>query len=331
MKRNTEWLFYLLIAYVLCAGIWWSYLLYIKNQDALDAKKAVLWAEYKAQGGVEQGPYFASADYQELTAQYQRQQWMILGEGAILLFFILLGIGQIYRSRQKERALATQQQNFLLSITHELKSPLASIQLILQTIQKRQLQVEQLQRLSDNGLKDTDRLHKLVQDLLLAAKMEGGYQYHFEELNFSALVAEQVDLARHRSPVPIVLVEDESPVHLLAGDYSLLQTLVSNLLDNAIKYGGGQAAIRVQVQAKRNGIQLRVEDGGLGIPKEERERIFEKFYRSGDEHTRKTKGTGLGLFIVQKIAQAHQGRVWVQDAQPQGSIFVVELPNKNKS
>ena len=328
-KRGTEWLFYLLVLYVFFAAIWWSYLLYIKNNDALEAKKSVLWHRFQAEGRGDEGAYFLSSEYVELVREYEKQQWMILGEGLMLLLFILAGIFQIYRARQKERGLNQQQENFLLSITHELKSPIASVRLILETFQRRVLQAEQRERLAVNALKETDRLHRLVQDLLLAARMDGDFGYAFECLDFGALCMGQLDLARLRYPAHEFRFEDDGVGEyvLERGDRDMLQTLVSNLLDNAVKYGGGTEVVLL-LRAFGGGLRLELRDGGGGIVKAERERVFEKFYRSGDERVRQTKGTGLGLFIVRKIALAHGGRVWIEaaDLSGKGTCVVVELP-----
>ena len=149
------------------AGSWWYFLLHSKNKEVKEAEIKIILCNLKIK---EKESLGSNAEYQAVLDRYRRQEWMILGEGSVFIIILLIGLWRIYRIRQKELALATQQQNFLLSITHELKSPIASVQLILETIQKRQLSTEQLQKLSSNGLKDNDRLHKLVHDLLLDRK-----------------------------------------------------------------------------------------------------------------------------------------------------------------
>lgn len=330
-QKGSSWLFYVLIIYVLLAGIWWSYLLRIKNADALEAKKALLWHKMQAQGLQDKKGYFESKEYQELVYEYQKQDWMILGEGLVLLGLIFAGVWQIYQSRKKEVALAQQQQNFLLSITHELKSPIAGIQLVLQTIKKRgSLRSEQLERLSSNGLKDSQRLHRLVEDLLLAARMEGGYSYHFEPIVVNELLEEIAESMRHL--VPGQLHCQLPPYQLsMQGDRSTLSSLLYNLLDNAIKYAGESEKIELRLFCKEEKLFIELADQGPGLAKQERQRIFEKFYRPGSEHTRKKKGTGLGLFIAQKIALAHRGEISLHDNQPQGLVFRLSFPCLSKS
>jgi signal transduction histidine kinase len=261
-----------------------------------------------------------------ILARFSRQRWMIIGEGAVFMIILLFGLWRIYRIRQKELALALQQQNFLLSITHELKSPLASVQLVLETIQKRQLNQEQLQKLSTNGLKENDRLHRLVQDLLLAARVEGGYEYVFEELDLNMLLKECVGWAIPKYSGKINF-ESSDEVLLYPSDKNTLLTAFSNLIENAIKYSEGAEPISIKAYRKKHQILIEIADFGPGIPKSEREKIFNKFYRIGNEHTRKTKGTGLGLYIVKKVIEAHGGTINLKDNQPKGTVFTVVLGN----
>lgn len=322
MEKSGNILFYLIVAYILAAGAWWSYLLHSKNQEAERAQLSNLRYQLQADGisAVEERP-----EYKAILHRYARQKWMIIGEGSVFMLLLLLGLWRIYQIRQQELALALQQQNFLLSITHELKSPIASVQLVLETIQKRQLTQEQLQRLTQNGLNDSERLHKLVQDLLLAARVEGGYEYSFDEVNMQDLLSECIAWIRPKYSGKIIFDTPEHPIILEKGEYSTLSTAFSNLLENAVKYSDGTGTISLKLYQKKEQIVVEIADEGLGIPKSERQKIFSKFYRVGNEATRKTKGTGLGLYIVKKVIAAHQGTVFVKDNQPKGTVFVVQL------
>ena len=324
-KKNSSWLFYVLIAYVLLAGLWWSYLLVIKNQDALEAKKQVLWYKMRAEGMRSEAAYYESEAYQTLVKDYRRQDYMILGEGLVLLGLILAGIGQIYRSRKKEAALALQQQNFLLSITHELKSPIAAIQLVLQTLRRRQWEAEQVDKLTGHALKDSQRLHRLVEDLLLAARVEGGYTYHFEPIYLQELLQ---DCAQPLKPLFKGSWVWDLPAEAayVLGDRSTLHSVFRNLLDNAIKYAPDSPELRLSLQIQGKEALVEVIDQGPGLAKAYHKRIFEKFYRPGNEQTRQSKGTGLGLFIAKKVVEAHQGQISLRDNQPHGLIFSIRLP-----
>lgn len=325
-NKRADFLFYLLIAYVLIAGGWWSYLLHIKNNDAFEAKKVYLWQEFSQRGATAE-EFLNSKVYRELQGQYSRQEWMILCEGVVLLIIMIAGIWRVYQGRKKELELAQQQQNFLLSITHELKSPIASIQLVLETFNRRQLSLEQTQKLTTAALEDTARLHKLVKDLLLAARMEGGYQYAFEPVNIRTLVENCINLIKPKFKGKI----DLELVNEIAGftsniDKTTFTSVVLNLMENAIKYAAHTEKIQLRLTSKKDRLVLEVMDFGIGIPKTEKAKIFNKFYRSGDENTRKTKGTGLGLFITKRIVEDHKGSISVHDNQPKGTCFRIRLP-----
>jgi|VirMetMinimDraft_7_1064189.scaffolds.fasta_scaffold67409_1 signal transduction histidine kinase len=325
--KGADILFYLVITYVMVAGGWWSYLLYVKNSDALTAKKEVLWLQMKEQGLTDRQVYLESAEYTHLAEQYERQKWMIFGESSVLLILIVLGIWRIAKSRQKELALAEQQRNFLLSITHELKSPIAVIKLTLDTFKKRTLTPEQIKMLTTNALSDTDRLNKLVEDLLLAARVDGGYQYTFETLDLSLLLQKCIQIASPKYSGEIEFDNKVEHASLKKGDESTLSSVFLNIIENAVKYAPNTSKIIVTLmQSKENTYCIEVADFGQGISKLERENIFEKFYRVGNEDTRKTKGTGLGLYIAKKIMKAHKGNITIKDNQPTGSIFHIVLP-----
>jgi signal transduction histidine kinase len=325
--KGADILFYLVITYVMVAGSWWSYLLYVKNSDALTAKKEVLWLQMKEQGLTDRQVYLESAEYTHLAEQYERQKWMIFGESSVLLILIVLGIWRIAKSRQKELALAEQQRNFLLSITHELKSPIAVIKLTLDTFKKRTLTAEQIKMLTTNALSDTDRLNKLVEDLLLAARVDGGYQYTFESLDLSLLIQKCIQIASSKYSGEIEFNNKLENTILKKGDQSTLSSVFLNIIENAVKYAPNTSKIIVTLmQSKENTYCIEIADLGQGISKLERENIFEKFYRIGNEDTRKTKGTGLGLYIAKQIVKAHKGNITIKSNQPTGSIFHIVLP-----
>jgi len=324
--KGIDILFYLVITYVMVAGGWWSYLLYIKNSDALTAKKEILWLQMKEQGISDRQLYLESAEYTRLTEQYERQKWMIFGESSVLLILIVLGIWRIAKSRQKELALAEQQRNFLLSITHELKSPIAVIKLTLDTFNKRTLTPEQSKMLTTNALADTDRLNKLVEDLLLAARVDGGYQYTFETLDLSLLLQKCIQIASPKYSGKIEFNNKLEGTTLKKGDQTTLSSVFLNIIENAVKYAPNTSRIIVTLMQSKENYCVEIADFGQGISKLERENIFEKFYRVGNEDTRKTKGTGLGLYIAERIVKAHKGSITIKSNQPTGTIFHVALP-----
>lgn len=250
---------------------------------------------------------------------------MILGEGAVFLFLLGLGAYFIHTSIKKEDKLHENQQNFLLSVTHELKSPLAAIKLSLQTIMRRELDKEQRAVLIKNSLKDVERLDDLVENMLLATKIESRtYSFPKEEFDFSDLVSKITDrLQVHSCGCTQNIKTDIEPGVQLMGDKFALSSVVTNLVENAIKYSGPCAEISVELRQNGGKPKLTVSDKGLGIADSEKMHIFDKFYRVGDENVRKSKGTGLGLFIVREVVQNHDADISVRDNEPQGAIFEV--------
>lgn len=250
---------------------------------------------------------------------------MIMGEGSVFLFLLCVGAYFIHASIRKEDKLHEQQQNFLLSVTHELKSPLAAIKLSLQTIVKRDLDKQLQNSLLQNSLKDIERLDDLVENMLLATKIESRtYSFPKEEFDFSELVEKITDRLQVHScgDEQIINVHIEHGIKVV-GDKFALSSVVTNLVENAVKYSGPCAEVAVTLRQNDSKPFLTVSDKGPGIPDAEKMLIFDKFYRVGDENVRKSKGTGLGLFIVKEVLQNHDADISVKDNVPQGAIFEV--------
>jgi len=329
MKPNFQLriLSLVVIVYMLLAFSWWSVLLYTKNQDAFRAKAELLKIGMVAEGAVQSSEdFYQSGRYLNLKKQYNRQEWMILGESVVFILILLVGMWLINRAYHREMRASQQQRNFLLSITHELKSPIASIRLVLDTFTKRTLPKEKLDQLSRSGLQETERLHKLVNDLLLSARLESAYQVQIDKINLRELFQDVIYRLEPRYPKIEFQLEEEFPLTDLEGDRLGMTSVAFNLLENAAKYSEGPAPVVIRISRKGNDVQIDIEDQGRGIPEKEKKRIFEKFYRVGDEDTRKTKGTGLGLYIVKEVAEAHNGTIKVLDNEPRGTIFSIRLP-----
>ncbi|MEL6142328.1 MAG: HAMP domain-containing sensor histidine kinase, partial [Bacteroidota bacterium] len=218
--------------------------------------------------------------------------------------------------------------NFLLSITHELKSPIAGIRLILETFQKRRDLPEAIrEKLSTNALKETDRLTSLVNDLLLSAKLETSYQLNPEPIDLEELLQETVEKIARKYPKAQIQFTAESDLPFIRGDRTGLTSVAVNLVENAAKYS--QPTPKIDVHLRRGShreVIWTVADNGIGIPDAEKGRVLTKFYRVGNEDTRQTKGTGLGLYIVKKLVDLHHGHLALRDNKPKGTLFEVSLP-----
>jgi signal transduction histidine kinase len=220
--------------------------------------------------------------------------------------------------------------SFINSVTHELKTPIASIRLYLETLQARNVSEAQRREFYDIMLADADRLHHTVDQVLKAGVAREKPKTARTPVDVAALTRECVDLAvtrHHLRPGDIQL--DAHPGSLrVRGDADELRTVITNLLDNAVKYSGQEVRVAVSVAAPApNTIWVRVQDRGIGIPKKQLKRIFHRFYRAPMRGLTQVKGTGLGLYIVRSIARAHGGRVFAHsEGEGRGATFTLELP-----
>ncbi len=262
---------------------------------------------------------------QKIMDDRQRKISQYRGEGVIFLLVIIAGAYIVYRAVKKQLKLSSEQQHFMMAITHELKTPIAVAQLNLETIQKRKLDDEQQQRLLQNTLYETTRLNTLCNNLLLSSQIEAsGYQVTNTELDFTGIVEScAMDMTR-RYPSRQVnqFIQEEV---IVDGDAMLLQMLVNNLLENALKYSPKEKPVDIRLQKKDKLVQLEVVDRGPGIEPADKKKAFEKFHRLGNEATRRAKGTGLGLYLCKKIVKTHGGNIEVNDNPGGGSIFTVQL------
>jgi signal transduction histidine kinase len=223
---------------------------------------------------------------------------------------------------------------FINSVTHELKTPVASMRLYLQTLQNRQVDEAKRQEFYRVMLEDSDRLLATIEQVLragqLGARRPRGARM---AIDVSALVTESLDLARtrhHLAPDTLTYRQQfsDSVPRLVLGDEDELKAVVSNLVDNAIKYSGPQVKVAVELeQTDPATITLRVRDQGIGISPSEAKRIFRRFYRIPGAMATRIKGTGLGLFIVRSVVARHGGKVYAESGGPgHGSTFIVQLP-----
>ncbi len=268
--------------------------------------------------------------------------WIILNwrEGVLLffgiIFFALIIAGMIVNTTflLREIRRSEQHDSFINAVTHELKTPVASIRLHLETLQRRDLPEPQRQQFYRVMLSDTDRLTETVEQVLRAGRA-GDKKAGREKsaVDFRQLVRDCMDAARTRHHLPLEALRYEeassngTAVRVL-GSGEDLRTAVFNVLDNAIKYSGDQVDVRVRLALpNEKRIVLSVQDRGVGIPPDDMKSIFKRFYRVSHRSLAHVKGTGLGLFIVKSIAQKHGGKVFAESAgEGQGTTITMELP-----
>jgi two-component system phosphate regulon sensor histidine kinase PhoR len=322
--RNPFLLFYIVFGYIIVFSMWWGYLLFSKNEQAFNEKMQLERINYQSTHNPIK--YVETVSYLQLLTKYHSYRVMVLSEGMFFLLLQVIGLIQVRRIFGKEIELAAQQTNFLHSITHELKSPLSSVKLTLQTIIKRQLEPEQKAKLVNNALSDVVRLESLVDNILFAAKIERDtHGFANEEVNLSDLVHVVVEKFKANKKNIEIRTHIEDEIYYNT-DHMGFISVVMNLLENAIKYSEDNSFIDVSLINSEAAITLAIKDRGYGIPDEFKEKVFEKFYRIGNEDTRKTKGTGLGLFIVGRFIEIYKGKITISDNSPKGSVFELSLP-----
>lgn len=297
-RSNIPLLLFLLFTYILAQLGWWAYL--------ITQLTKIVYSE---------------------SPKLDQRVWMVWGEGLVFAMILFIGFIFTYKAYLKELYLARQQKNFLLSVTHELKTPVASLKLLIETLQSRDLNDEQKKLFLNNALSDTDRLQVLIDNILQSASMDSGnFPIHKRELNVSELV--QNTLRKWENSIGknnMIQSQIEQGVIASVDDQAIVSVL-NNLMDNAIKYSEKGTEIRVDLKSYSDHFILTVSDQGSGIPKEDRKKIFQKFIRIQNEETRSTKGTGLGLYIVSNLIMSHQGKIEVGDNSPKGSVFKIRIP-----
>lgn len=259
--------------------------------------------------------------------------WRELGTlilGVIFFGIVIAGLvlNTIFLVREIRRN--EQQDSFLHAVTHELKTPLTSIRLYLQTLQSRAVDDTQRQEFYRVMLADSDRLLGTVEQVLQAAQLGHRKNRLDEVVDMEKLVKECLEEARthhHLSPESLRLLNETSEgAAKVIGSREELRSAVSNVLDNAIKYSGKKVDIQVELSASDN-VSLRIRDNGIGIPREELKRVFKRFYRVADREVARVKGSGLGLFIVRSIAKKYGGNAFAESEGPgRGATITIQLP-----
>jgi signal transduction histidine kinase len=226
--------------------------------------------------------------------------------------------------------LMRRQANFLSAVTHELKSPLASIRLFIETLELRDPPPEKRTRFLANMRGDVDRLEGLVNNILAVARLDsGGFVVHVDRGDLGRDVADVVaalDKDPSQRHVTVELALPDEPVYARY-DLGVLKTVLRNLLDNSAKYGGADKPVCVTVARQGTWATIDVRDHGIGLAAEEHEKIFQKFYRVGEEMVRQTEGTGLGLYLVRELVRQLGGSIAAESpGVGKGTSFRVALP-----
>jgi len=313
----------MLLFYIVAALAWWFISLEQQNKRIAGLQYKTINVEKDSLSVAQLGDKIFAID-----KETKRNTGKYIAEGITFLILILVGAAFVYRSVRRQFKLQQQQQNFMMAVTHELKTPISVARLNLETLQKYNLDPEKQKKLIRTTLDETARLNFLTNNILIASQLEGGgYKSSTEELDLSTLLKDCMQDFRNRFPDRVFNEDIEADADV-KGDALLLQMLINNLLENAIKYSPKETPVTAVLRKNRSGtsvnsVELQIKDEGAGIADEEKKKVFSKFYRIGNEATRKTQGTGLGLYLCRKIAQSHNGDISVTNNEPTGSNFVV--------
>jgi len=319
-RKSIFFIYWILLLYVLAALIWW-YIALSRQNDQL-AQMRINELDTKAQS--------YQISYQEILQQKNNKTAQYLGEGSIFCLLIIAGAVFLFRAVNRQLKESRRQEGFFMAITHELKTPIAIAQLNLETLQKHQLDGEKKQKLIDNTLQETQRMNSLCNNLLLTSQLESGRQMlTLEKLHLNSLLQECINESATRYPKNKITFLDEANCNIHA-DVFLIRMAVNNLIENAIKYADKHSEVLISLRRNNHQLELSIADDGPGIDDADKKKVFQKHYRIGNEATKKSKGTGLGLYLVKRIIKVHKGDISIQDRKPKGSIFVITMKCMNE-
>ncbi|MBD0331974.1 MAG: two-component sensor histidine kinase [Chitinophagaceae bacterium] len=316
--RRATTIYWIFLLYIIAALIWWFISLEQQNRMMYDLKlKQIATSDI--------GPKQYHEQEMRIRNEKRRNTFKYIGEGSTFLLLIIFGAVFIYRTVRRQFKVQQQQQNFVMAITHELKTPIAVTRLNLETLLRYHLEELKQKKMLEVSLHETMRLDSLINNILISSQLDNKkFSASKEELDFSNLTNDVINSFKSRYPDKKINLDIETDIDL-NGDPVLLKLLISNLLENANKYAPKPSPIHLKLFRNDGTVQLNVVDEGTGIDDKQKTKIFEKFYRIGDEQTRTTQGTGLGLFICKKIADAHNASIAVHNNKPHGSNFEVRF------
>jgi signal transduction histidine kinase len=269
-----------------------------------------------------------AAVWDAILEGYRGRILMMVSEGTFFAIMLFVLVALLWRTLRREVALEHQHRNFLSAVTHELKSPLASMRLSLETVLRGRSDPGASVRFLENALQDTERLQSLVEKVLEVTRYaREGSSLNLRESCLSEVVEGALDrFSRRTTAMGANLMPEIGSNIWCPIDEEAIAIVISNLLENALKYGGTIPRIDVGLTLEGSNALLDIGDNGHGIAPNDIPRVFERFWRAGDEMTRTTQGTGLGLFLVQQIVKGHGGEVMISETGSAGTTFRVILP-----
>ena len=296
MKKQTALFFYILGIYVVLQFAWWGFHL-----------------------------IQITTELQAVNGKANNKAIMIVGEGIVFFSILLFGLWRIKLSIKKDQQLSERQSNFLLSVTHELKTPLASTKLYLQTLIKRDFSTEKREEMLQKAIIENQRLEEIVESILTATRLENRtLKLHKEWIDLNELIQQLIENYNITSGKNWITFENQVAVKIEA-DAFMIKTILRNLIENGLKYASNSEHLIVFLKRELNHVKFGTKDNGPGVPADLQKDIFKKFFRIENEETRSQKGTGLGLFIAAEFTKLNGGKLNYYPNKPIGSVFEITL------
>lgn len=264
-------------------------------------------------------------EFNAIFRNYIKKKRAFYSEVIFFTILVISGVIWVFGKLESLLNLNKMQNNFLLSVTHEFKTPLTAIKLSAQTLMHRKPEETLKMALVQQMVNNSDRLDELLDNVMLATRIDSkSYKFDMHRMDITELINKTADLLLVEPYFQGKFKFDEQPM-LITGDEMSLKLVFSNLFQNAIKYAGSDSEIEVKYRFDDNGFTISVSDNGKGVNPKEHKAIFKKFYRVGDENTRETKGTGLGLFLVKQILKSHKAEISAEPNKPRGITFNINF------
>ncbi len=307
--------FVAIVVFVLAMATWWIIFMARLTREKVDIAHSL---------GADEA-FLENLHHQEIMRQI-----MVGSEGVVFLLLVLLGVWLIYRSLIQADRLRRRQENFVMAVTHELKTPVASIGIYVDTLQSEKIPTEKKLQVIPRMRGDLHRLEQLIEDILEAGRFESGEsRLNLQSIDLSGLLKGLADgLVQRADGGAINMSRKIEPGISIVADSAVLGRALGAILDNAVKYAGGQQPhLMLSLRRTNHSAEIVIADKGIGIEKGELELIFDRFYRVGHELTRASRGTGLGLFLCREMIRAHGGKVTAHsEGIGHGSEFTITLP-----
>lgn len=320
MRRSVHWLIHPISVFVILQILW--------------VAMVVLWVVWFA--GISEDLKNVALAVPWKWKEHQENALILLVIGCVLIGMLAVGTVVLFTFGQRQSAVIRQQRTFLSSVTHELRSPLAALQLALETLKRPGISSAAFQTILENGAIDIERLKRLIDQILVSSRFDRGllpFDSTTEDVNIQLLITGIINDVARQSSAPLNQIELSCPDSLqLKTIQPALELILNNLIENALKYSKPDANIKISASEFNEHLLITIKDQGIGLDGRERRKIFRMFHRSSRAVKMAIPGTGLGLFIANSAAKVLSGKIWAESKGiGKGSTFYVSLPLNMKA